>query len=83
MLVSCCGSQKTGASGGAFSGSTGKSQPPLVADFLAQLLRIDIDVAESFEIVIVIIVTAQPFPGEIGCGEIIDMLVAHGQAPQG
>ena len=44
---------------------------------------IDIDTAESFEVAIVIIVTAQPFPGEIGCGEIVDMLVAHGEAPQG
>jgi len=83
MLVSYCGSQKTGASDGAFRGSAGKSQPPVLTDFIGYHLGIGIGSAERFEIIIVIIIATQPFPSEIGCGEIIDMIVLRGHAPLG
>ena len=39
-LVSSAGSQKTGASGGGTSGSTGKSQPPALPDPFGQRLGV-------------------------------------------
>ena len=83
MLVSNCGSQKIGASGGGVRGSTGKSQPPLIADFLRQQLGINVSAAERLEIMIVIVVAAQPLPGEVGCGEIVEVIVMRRYAPLG
>ena len=83
MLVSSCGSQKIGASGGGVRGSTGKSQPPLIADFLRQQLGINVNTAERLEIMIVIVVAAQPLPGKVGCGEIVEVIVIRRYAPMG
>lgn len=82
-LVSCCGNQKIGASGGAMRGSTGKSQPPLISDFFRQHLPIGVGAAERLEIMVVIAVAAQPLPGEVGCGDIVDMIVVRRQVPLG
>lgn len=55
----------------------------MVADFLDQRLWIGIGVGERSEIMVVIFVATQPFPSEIGRGEIIDMIVVRGHAPLG
>lgn len=74
-LVSCCGSQKTGASGDEISGSTGKSQPPPLPDSIGQRFGVSRVRGHSFKICVIGVVAAEPFPGQIGCGQPIQMVI--------
>lgn len=74
-LVSSRGSQKTGASGGEISGSTGKSQPPPLPDLFGQRFGVSMARGHSFKICVIGVVATEPFPGQIGCGQRIQMVI--------
>lgn len=79
-LVSSSGSQMMGAVGGAFKGSTGKSQPPSLPDQVHQ--RIGSALRQRLEIPAVSFASAEPFPGKAGCRQVLNMIVARRGAPQ-
>ncbi len=81
VLVSSRGSQKTPASGGAARGSTGKSQPPPLADLIGERPRITLGGGQCLEIPVVSFVAAEPLPRDIGCADALDMVVESGRAP--
>ena len=82
-LVSSSGSQTMRALGGDASGSTGKSQPPVLPNPVGQRLRIGPLIDQRLEILVIGVVAAEPFPGEVGRAHFIDMLISRGRAPAG
>ncbi len=80
-LVSSCGSQRTGASGGGSRGSTGKSQPPPLPDLFGQRVGVSSRRGCGFKIGVIIFISAQPFPCHVRCRQSIQMVVVSRRAP--
>ncbi|SDX31027.1 hypothetical protein SAMN05443573_12121 [Celeribacter indicus] len=80
-LVSTCGSQRTGASGGGSIGSTGKSQPPPLPDLFGQRVEVSSRRGGGFKIGVIVIIPAQPLPCHVGCRQSIQMVVVFRRTP--
>lgn len=75
---SASGAQNTAVSVAASDGSIGKAQPPATADHHREPIGIS-GWMHSFSIVsLITIIAPEPFPREIRCGQIVDVVVRRG-----
>lgn len=74
-------SQKMFAAGTSRIGSTGKSQPPSLADLIRQRVSGGGVSGPILEVQIVGFVTSKPLPGDIGCGRTLDVIVIDRGSP--